>query len=120
MLVQGNITIIGRNLPTEVAIKNRAPFINCNANIERTKVEDVQDLDFLMRMYNLLEYSSNYSKTKNTLWFYSKDKTASFNVNIVENNTFKYFKYKLLENTEDGGSSGIYISNFWRSQNYIN
>ena len=41
MLVQGNITIIGRNLPTEVAIKNRAPFINCNANIERTKVEDV-------------------------------------------------------------------------------
>ena len=43
-------------------------------------------------MYNLLEYSSNYSDTKGSLWFYSKDKSTAFNADIAHNdNNFKSF-----------------------------
>ena len=41
-------------------------------------------------MYNLIEYSSNYSEKTGGLWFYS----TSINVDIVDNNDFKFFKYK--------------------------
>ena len=44
-------------------------------------------------MYNLLKYSSNYSDTTGSLWFYSKDEAE--NVNIVSNNNFKIFRYKI-------------------------
>ena len=45
-------------------------------------------------MYNLIEYSSNYSKTTGSSWFYSKDEAANFNADIGNDNNFKYFKYK--------------------------
>ena len=47
-----------------------------------------------MTMYNLIEYSSNHSKTRGNLWFYSKDEAADFTANIVNDNNFKSFKYK--------------------------
>ena len=79
-------------------------------------------------MYNLIEYSSNYSEKTKSLWFYSKDEATDFNADIVNNN-FRSFKYeaKLLENTEADGANGVlknatiavplkYLrSNFWRS-----
>ena len=54
-----------------------------------------------MQMYNLLEYSYNYSDTTSTLWFYSKDKANNFNDDIKNTNAFKSFRYKaiLLGNT---------------------
>ena len=79
-------------------------------------------------MYNLIEYSSNYSETTGSLWFYSKDEATKFNAYIANTNNFKSFMYKskLLENTEADGANGIlknaatamllkYLSNFWRS-----
>ena len=45
-------------------------------------------------MYNLIEYSSNYSETTGSLWFYSKDEATDFNADIVNDNNFKSFKYK--------------------------
>ena len=53
-------------------------------------------------MYNLIEYSSNYSVATGSLQFYSKDEAADFNVNIINDNRFKSFKYKakLLGNKE--------------------
>ena len=52
-------------------------------------------------MYNLIEYSSNYSETIGSLWFYSKNEATNFNNNIANTNNFKSFKYEaiLLENT---------------------
>ena len=41
-------------------------------------------------MYNLIEYSSNYSKSTGSLWFYSKDEATDFNVNITNTDDFKY------------------------------
>ena len=46
-----------------------------------------------MSMYNLIEYSLNYSKTTGSLWFYSKDEATNFNNNIENTDDFKSFKY---------------------------
>ena len=45
-----------------LVFKNNAPFINCTTKINGTKIDDAEDLDVVMRMYNLLEYSKNYKK----------------------------------------------------------
>ena len=60
-------------------------------------------------MYNLIEYSSNYSETTGSLWFYSKDEATNFDDDIANNNNFKSFEYnaKLLGNTETDGANGI-------------
>ena len=54
-----------------------------------------------MSIYNLIEYSSNYSETTGGSWFYSKDEARNFNADIADDDNFKSFKYKakLLENT---------------------
>ena len=43
-------------------------------------------------MYNVIEYSSNYSKTTGSLWFNSKDEATDFNNNIKNTDDFKFFK----------------------------
>ena len=45
-------------------------------------------------MYNLIEYSSNYSKATGSLLFYSKDEATHYNTDITKTNNFKSFKYK--------------------------
>ena len=52
-------------------------------------------------MYNLIEYSSNYSDTTGSLWFHSKDKATSFTADITNTDHLKSFKFlaKLLGNT---------------------
>ena len=72
ILVRGNITIIGHQV-TQAAFKNCAPFTKCITKIDGTTVDDAGDLDIVMPMYNLIEYSSNCSETTGNLWFYSKD-----------------------------------------------
>ena len=50
-----------------VAFKNHAPFINCISKNNGVKVDNAEDLDVVMPMYNLLEYSKNYRKTTGSL-----------------------------------------------------
>ena len=52
--------------------KNCPPFINYISEINNTQVDNAKDLDGVMPMYNLIEYSNYYSKTKN-LWQYYRD-----------------------------------------------
>ena len=51
-------------------------------------------------MYNLIEYSSNFSETTGSLWFYSKDETTNFDADIANGNNLNSFecKAKLLGN----------------------
>ena len=44
-------------------------------------------------MYSLIDYSSNYSETAESLWFYPKDKATNFNAGITNNNNFQSFEY---------------------------
>ena len=92
ILLRGNITIIGHQV-TQVAFKNCAPFTKCVTKITGTTIDDAEDLDLVMPMYNLIEYSSNYSETTGSLWFYSKSEATHFNIDIINDNHFKSFMY---------------------------
>ena len=62
-----------------------------------------------MSMYNLLEYSSNYSETTRSLWFYSKNEVTAFDADIAIANILKFLKCKtkLLGNTKVETENGI-------------
>ena len=72
-----------------VAFKNNAPFINCISKINGIKIDNAEDLDVVMPMYNLLEYSKNYRKTTGSLWNYYRDEPS----NSLSSNS-ESFKYK--------------------------
>ena len=59
-----------------VAFKNNATFINCISKINGIKIDNAEDLDVVMPMYNLLEYSKNYKKTTGSLWDYYRDQPS--------------------------------------------
>ena len=46
-----------------LALKNNAPFTNCTSKINNVLIDNAEDLDVVMSMYNLIEYSKNYKKT---------------------------------------------------------
>ena len=54
-------------------------------------VGDADNLDLVTMMYNLIEYSSNYSETTESLQFYSKNEADNFNADIGNSNKFKSF-----------------------------
>ena len=131
ILVKGDVTVTAAPA-THVAFKNCEPFTKCITTIDGTTIDDTEDLDLVMPMYNLIKYSSNYSETTRSLWFYSKDETTDFYADVANTNDFKSFKYKakLLENTvvqpNQNHANGIlrnttivvplkYLSNFWKS-----
>ena len=53
-----------------LVFKNNASFINCISKINGIKVDNAEDLDVVIPLYNLLEYSKNYKKTRGSLWNY--------------------------------------------------
>ena len=50
-----------------LALKNNTPFTNCISKINNILIDKAEDLDVVMPMYNLLEYSVNYRKTTESL-----------------------------------------------------
>ena len=66
-----------RDLIKGTSFKNNAPFINCISKINGALIDNAEDLHNAMLMYNLLEYSKNYSKTTDSLWNYYRDKPTS-------------------------------------------
>ena len=53
-----------------VAFKNNAPFINCISKINGVQIDNSENLDVVMPMYNLLQHSKNYKQTTGSLWNY--------------------------------------------------
>ena len=61
-----------------MAFKNNAPLITCISKINGVQIDNAEeDLDVVMLMYNLLEYSKNYRKTTRGLWNYYRDEPSS-------------------------------------------
>ena len=56
------------NRNKKVIFKNGAPFTNCISKIDNTQIDNAEYIDIVMPMYNLIEYSDNYSKTFESLW----------------------------------------------------
>ena len=78
ILVKGTITITGagnddatrraNERDKGVTFKNCAPFTKCISRVNNTDIDNAQDINIVMPMYNLIEYSNNYSKTFESLW----------------------------------------------------
>ena len=56
------------NRNKKVIFTNCVLFTNCISEINYTKVDDAHDIDFVMPMYCLIEYSDSYSKISEILW----------------------------------------------------
>ena len=108
ILVKDDIIVTAAGT-TQVAFKNYAPFTKCITRIDGETIDDAENLDLLIPMYNLKECSSKYSETAGSLWFYSKDEATNFNADIEKTDDFKSFKYKAesIENTVEDGANGI-------------
>ena len=113
---------------TSVAFKNNAPFINCISKINGVQIDNAEDLDVVMPMYNLLEYSKNYRKTTGSLWNYYRDEPS--NPLSSNSESFKYWT-SITGNTYDGDEDANKVgknetevaiplnrlSKFWRTLN---
>ena len=65
IVVKRNITLEGDDANKrnkDLAFRNNAPFINGISEINGVNIDNAEDLDVVMPMYNLLEYSKNYKK----------------------------------------------------------
>ena len=97
ILVDGNIRKKGNAsvANTRLPLKNCAPFTKCNLEINDEHVDTAENLDIVMPMYNLIEYSDNYQDSSATLYQYKQDEPPdNINVNLATNNSSS-FKYKV-------------------------
>ena len=116
----------------KLVFKNNAPFISCISTINGIKMDNAQDLDVVMSMCNLLEYSKNYKKTAGSLWNFYRDEPNSdrddneMNYSIINSKSFDYISIfmengvtqnNLTKNNVKIIVSLKYLSNFWRSLN---
>ena len=107
ILVNGRITIAGAGADGAarraderdkgVTFKNWAPFTKCINRINNTEIDNAKDIDIGMPMYNLIEYSDNYSKPSGSLWQYYKNDPDD---NMADSESFKY-KVKITGKTLD-------------------
>ena len=134
ILVNGRITITGAGDDAAVrqaderdkgvTFKTCAPFTKCKSRINNMQIDNAKDIDIIMPMYNLIEYSDNYSETSGGLWQYYKDDP---NDNIADSESSKT-KVNITGKTPDDGNTKTvaiivplkYLSNFWRTIDAIN
>ena len=134
ILVTGDIAVKKRNnndtndiditQATQVVFKNCAPFKDCRTDINDTFADYANFINITMPMYNLIEYSDNYSDTSECLWSFKTNEIIN-NADVTNDNNAPSFKYKanLIGNTGNNGrKNGVkiavplkYLSNFWRS-----
>ena len=95
--VKGDITLIKTNERrfTDIrnrflAFKNNIPFTNCISKINTVLIENTEDLDVVIPMYSLLEYSKNYRKTTKSLWNYYRDEPNNSPLNDDDHPTVNY------------------------------
>ena len=114
VLVKGITTIIGAGADAaarqayekdkEVIFKNCAPFINCKSEINDTEIDNAKDIDIVIPMYNVIEYSEDYSKTSGILWQYYKDE---LNDNLTDSESFKSIMKIIRKTPADGNTKDV-------------
>ena len=132
ILVDGTVRAANALNATRLALKNCAPFTKCNLEIIDEHVDTAENLDIVMPMYNLIEYSDNYQDSSATLYQYKRDEPPEDNavddLTADNSSSFKY-KIKLLGNISqlDADAARVgrlnvkvvvplkYLSNFFRS-----
>ena len=108
----------GHNKP--FAFKNCNVFINCISKINGVLIDNAEDLEVMMPMYNLIECSKNYRKATGSLWSYYRDEVDNNGLRISK--SFKY-KTSITGNTPHNNNTMTdaeivvplkHLSNFWR------
>ena len=115
---------------TRLALKNCAPFTKCNLEINDEYVDTAENLDIVMSIYNLIEYSDNYQDSSATLYQYKRDEPPNNNANLTADNSTSFgYKVNLLGNIAAADPDNVrvgklnvkivvpvkYLSNFFRS-----
>ena len=116
ILVKGNIAVnntaaagAANNTNKKVIFKNCAPFTIFISKINNEEIDNAEYIDMVMPMYNLIEYSDNYSKKSGSLWQYCKDipavddNGAIANFNRGNNTDSCNFKARITDQTKDDG-----------------
>ena len=128
ILVDGTIRAAAANANTKLALKNCVPFTKCNLEIIDEHVNTAENLDIVMPMYNLIEYSDNYQDSSATLYQYKRDEPPEGDPipNLAVDNSSS-FKYKVELSGDPVVADNIarrnvkvvvplkYLSNFFRS-----
>ena len=128
VLITGTVTVTGGNANRKVVFKNRALSKECRIEINEAFVNNAENTNIAMPMFNLIKYSDNNSDTSGSLWKFKRDKLNADKVNAnLDDNDAPSFTYKasIIANTvADGDNSKKklklavpfkYLSNFWRS-----
>ena len=128
ILVDGTIRAANNvNNNTRLTLKNCAPFTKCKLEINDENVDTAGNLDIVMPMYNLIEYSDNYQDSSATLYQYKRDEPQDDLANNLATDTSSSFKYKvnllgnpnIVGNVAKGNEKIVlplkYLSNFFRS-----
>ena len=120
----GNIAATPNNAAMQVVFKNCPPFEKCRTEINETFIDEATHINITMPMYNLIEYSVNYSDTSGSLWHFKRDEITN-NADVTNDDNAPSFKHKesLIGDTGNNGrKNGIkiasplkYLSNFRRS-----
>ena len=120
------ILVIGntQNKPANsvVAFKNCATFRTCDVTISDEHIEKAEDLDTVMPMYNLLEYSDNYQDSTGSLYQFKRDEPPDDNADFANNTSSLVYKSKLISGTDDNNVNNVklivplkYVSSFFKS-----
>ena len=110
ILVTGDIKVAGVAANTNVAFKNCASFTRCVTHINDEHVETAENLDIIMPMYNLIEYSDNYADSSGSLCQFKRDESPMnnagnpSNVALDNSTSFKYKGSFLGKATDAGGN----------------
>ena len=93
IVVKGKISVEGTDDSSKrnkkLTFKNIAPFRSYISKINNTFADNAEDLYIVMSIYNLIEYSENYSMTSGSLWIYYRDGVID---NAIENNETGYHR----------------------------
>ena len=112
----GDTKVTGMNADTNATFKNCAPFTTCETHINDEPVKTAENFDIIMPMYNLINYSDNYSDSSVSLWHFKRDESPLnnagnlLNVTLDNSTSFKY-KVNLLGKTDDDDSNDRSLEN---------
>ena len=112
ILIDGTIRATNAVNATRLALKNCAPFTKCNLEINDEHVNSAENLDIVMPMYNLIEYSNNYQDSSAILYQYKRDESPEDDTvaDLTANNSVSLkYKIKLLGNVIEvaGDAAGV-------------
>ena len=112
----------------KLAFKNNASFVSCISKINNTLlIDNAEDFDIVMPIYNVIEYNNSYLKTAGSFWNYCRDEPSSsannnINYSIKDSKSFEYkasITGKLEGNTTKKEAEIVvplkFLSNFLRT-----